>query len=736
MEQTTPSKQRERALIDSALFEARRLAPTRAALPPTDSFPGYRITRLIRRGAQGVVYEAIDVRTNQSVAIKTLRSIAKSNHAQARFDTETALLRRLNHPHIVPILDSGEAPVGVYFVMPMFQGGVLDPVAWSQRPLAQRLKMLITVCQAVQAAHVVGVIHRDLKPGNILFDMNGQPFVADFGLAKLDENSFSSSLPWASLTISGEFVGSLAWASPEQWSSESATVDVRSDVYSLGVIGYQLMTGGRLPFGRIENIPEWIHRASRLSPTRPRAHARSLPRDVETIVLKAIQRSPEQRYQSAGELARDLERYLSREPIEARRDSVWYVLGRWIARRRAMAAMAALTITSLIAAAVIFSGALVRTRRAEQLEVAAAQRVEAINDYLLNDMLTAAKPDRDGRDTKVIEVLDRAAAGVADSFPNQYIIQAEINETIGESYMSLGAYGSADHVFAAAQEALAKSDAPSPDVAQGVANRYAKLRWLQGRHDEAMELFRQSYEQSLQTLGPENERTLEAMTGLAVLLRLAGNLDEARSLCQTALDARRKLEGPDGPETLTLLNNLAIIERQAGELDKAATYMKQVVESANRTLGVEHSQTLMSRVNFASILAAQGDATQAEQQLTLALAGQTHVLGADHPETAPVRVALARLRLSQGRSEEAEADLVTAINVMPSEAHLDRARAMVLLARSRFAQGRARLGVRTLDQAQAEFLSRGSTDGGSELVTQIESLRAEWRDATQKAGPG
>lgn len=691
---------RERSLIQAARQEAVALAPSTAHLPSENAFPGYRLRRLIRHGAQGDVYDADDLRHGGRVALKVMRSFNDATRARARFEAEVAALKRLRHPNILPILDFGEAPGGVYFVMPLIAGRPLNPDEWRERPISERVELMIVICEAVQSAHVLGVIHRDLKPSNILIDGEGTPYVVDFGLAKFTEDSTTAGA-LLSLTLSGEFVGSLAWASPEQLARETSCVDVRSDVFSLGVILYQLATGGAMPFGSVENIGEWAARLLNSEPTPPRSVRPTLSRDLETIILMCLQRDPSRRHQSAGDLARDLRRVLAREPIEARRDSAWYLLNRFVARHKVATALAGATAFALLAAGAITATALVRTQRAERNAAASARQAEAINTFLLNDMLGAANPDRQGRNVRVVDVLERAEAAADSAFADDSYTRAAVHETIGKSYMSLGEYEHAGNALSSAITALA--GAPDSEAAISARNQLGKLRWLQGRRSEALEELRQSYERSRRALGPEHERTLEAMTGLAVLMRLGGDLEEARALCESALAIRRRLNGPDHFETLTLMNNLAMIERQVGDMAKAVDLLAAVSESTQRALGARHPATLLARANLASVLLARGDAADAAREFSETLAAQEEILGANHPETASVRAGLAQAFMAQSQYQKAREQYEAALTVLPVTAHLDRARIWALLAEALSKLSRIEPATEALDHAQVEL---------------------------------
>jgi serine/threonine protein kinase len=328
---------------DTTELLSRPIAPI---LPAFDSIPGYTLLEELHRGGQGVVFRAIQHSTQRHVAIKVMKEGPLADaQDRARFEREVRLLAQLKHPNIVAIHDSGEAARCFYYVMDFIAGPSLDEYIASlhgrgasrgastddaaARPtLRHALLVFARICDAVQAAHERSIIHRDLKPSNVRLDEKGEPHVLDFGLAKSVASDAGQTV-----TAAGQFFGSLPWASPEQAEGATDRIGVRSDVYSLGVILYQLLTA-TFPYDVRGATREVLDRIVHVEATRPRARNPALDRDLETIALKCLQKNPARRYASAGEIARDIGHYLSAEPIEARRDSVAY-----IARTRSRAAV-------------------------------------------------------------------------------------------------------------------------------------------------------------------------------------------------------------------------------------------------------------------------------------------------------------------------------------------------------------------------------------------------------------
>ncbi len=460
---------KERDLIAGALRQATpRSRPILPAIDnvPRDSFPGYDIVREIHRGGQGVVYQAIQKSTNQKVAIKVIREgpFATSKERQ-RFEREIHILGQLNHPNIVGIHDSGQSAGVSYVVMDYIHGQNLDAyLASSKLSIDDILKLFTTICSAVNEAHLRGVVHRDLKPGNILVDANGQPHILDFGLAKLAVHDPSDDAHVRAMTMTGQFLGSLPWASPEQAMGTPSNIDIRTDVYSLGVILYHMLTG-KFPYKVVGNMREVLDNILKAEPAKPSTIRRQINNEVETIVLKCLSKERERRYQSAGELARDIAHYLAGEPIEAKRDSGWYVISKTLTRYRWQAAAAALFLVTLLGFALWMSILYKRTDDARQF--ADQKSLEADQARL-----------EESRQKAIAQKNFDAARALARTF------MFEFNESIDKLR---GTTRSRELILAAAKnylELLEKADplnAKDPAFRRDLANAYERVGDLQWR---------------------------------------------------------------------------------------------------------------------------------------------------------------------------------------------------------------------------------------------------------------
>lgn len=378
----------ELALIEAARLQAHhRSRPALRSASTGGAIPGYRILRELHRGGQGVVYLAVQEGTRRKVAMKVMREGPLTGGTdRVRFEREVQVLAQINNPNIVAIHDSGVYQGSHYFVMDYISGHPLDEYV-RLHGLDHRaiLALFVEICNAVNAAHLRGVIHRDLKPGNIRVTPQGAPKILDFGLAKVAEDRTQHGPTMATqMTQTGQFIGSLPWTSPEQARGESAKIDVRTDVYALGVMLYQVFCG-RFPY-RVEGpMPQVIDAICRAAPVRPRQIDRAISGELEVLILKPLAKERELRYQTAGEFARDIERYLAGEPIEAKRGSWRYLSRKLILRHRVPLAIGgAALIAIILLVGVALGGLRSETDLRDELRAlrARAAELEARNEAL------------------------------------------------------------------------------------------------------------------------------------------------------------------------------------------------------------------------------------------------------------------------------------------------------------------------------------------------------------------
>jgi predicted Ser/Thr protein kinase len=404
-----------------------------------EAFPGYEVVRELHRGGQGVVYLGIQTGTRRKVAIKVLHEGPFVGAAgRARFDREVQVLGQLDHANIVKIHESGATDAGaLFYVMDYVPGRALDDYAAHQSrfDIRELLGLFARICEAVGAAHLLGIIHRDLKPANIRVKPDGEPVVVDFGLAKASAPGCERGGEHPAMTVSGQFVGSLPWASPEQAEGAPGGVDVRTDVYSLGVVLYQLLTG-RFPYDVTGGMREVLEKIAGVEPARPRSLRPEIDDEVETIVLKCLQKARERRYQTAGELARDVRHYLAGEPIEAKRDSATYMLRKLAYRYRAAVAVGALILVLVVAFGVTMSVQYRRSTVAEaraQRGFGAARELARTFMFDFHDMIEDLPGATPARELLLVE-----AQGYLEDLSREAAGDPELRLELAEAYDRVG----------------------------------------------------------------------------------------------------------------------------------------------------------------------------------------------------------------------------------------------------------------------------------------------------------
>jgi non-specific serine/threonine protein kinase/serine/threonine-protein kinase len=597
-------------------------------------------------GGMGTVWLAEQTRpVRRQVALKIIKAGMDTAQVVARFEAERQALALMDHPAIARVLDAGATPEGrPYFVMEFVRGeSITAYCAKHKASIRDRIALFLQVCDGVQHAHQKGIIHRDLKPSNVLIAIQGDhpvPKIIDFGVAK------ATSQPLTERTLHtelGAFVGTPEYMSPEQAEMSGLDVDTRTDVYSLGAILYELLTGA-MPFEskalRAQLLDELRRTIREVDPPRPSTRvttgapadagrppthiepsklAHELKGDLDWITMKALEKDRTRRYGSASDLAADLQRHLHDEPVLAGPPTATYRVGKFVRRHRGGVAAAAALVVLLAGFAVTM--AVQAKRIASERDRASREEAsaKALSDFLRNDVLAQAsianqagpdvKPDPD---IKVRTALDRAAARVDGKFGGQPLVEASIRETIGATYGALGLY------------------------------------------DQSRQQLRRSLDIARRLTGDEGADTLRALDTLAWMEARSGNSAEAMRRYTALLDVYTRRLGPKHPDVLRTMNNLAWNEYMEGKRDQAETKFIEIVRLEREILGGENVVTVTSMNNLASLYLDRGAWKEAEPLLTEALATNRRTRGAEHPLSVAIMDRLAMVQGQQGRYTDAE----------------------------------------------------------------------------------
>ncbi len=598
----------------------------------------YTPLRILGHGGTAVVYLVEQDNPRRRVALKVLRPGMASQSAFRRLEHEAHLLARLQHPGIAQIFEAGIADLQgesqPFFAMEFVDGQALTKYA-DDRKLStrERLELLVRVCDAVAHAHQNCILHRDLKPSNILVDASGNPKVLDFGIARAtDADVRATTLK----TDIGQLIGTIPYMSPEQTTGDPEALDIRSDVYALGVVSYELLAG-RLPYNLDRKL---IHEAVRIiredEPEPPSAVAAVLRGDLETIILKAIEKDRDRRYQNVAELTADIRRYLRDEPILARPASAAYQLRKFARRNKTLVWGAGATLTALL---IGIAGTTIQAIRAtrERDRAVRAEGQATARSQLWRDFLKRADSWNVGTAPLVEQVLDQVDAA-ADQTESDPIAKANMHFALGEAYRAFGATVPA-----------------LPQVRKSVAQFHA-----------ASEIRRSE-------LGPSHHDTLEALDAYAATLGDMAALedsysDEAKRTQRERFDERDRLLtdifarakstlGEDDPLTLQITTDLSGDLEARGEHETAEKLIRGVLARKLAACGAEHRDVLSTRMFLASNLESQGRLPEAEVEYRAVVDIRRRILGRDDPE---LEVSLSDL----GGNLQAQSKLVEAIPIL------------------------------------------------------------------------
>lgn len=692
----------------------------------------YRVESVLGRGGMACVFRARQLRPiERTVALKVLRPGFDTAEVLRRFNVEQQVLAHLQHRNIATVLDAGADPQGPsYFAMEVVNGPPITTFC-EERNLSpeERLRLFVQVCRGVQHAHLRGVLHRDLKPSNILVaveDGEAVPKIIDFGVAKaLGMNSI---LQGPARTLSTQIVGTLEYMSPEQAEFGNPDIDARADVYSLGVVLYEMLTA-RLPIpldaGEGRSLAELQRRIQVSRPPRPSEAALglTLSRELDCVVLKALEKDRNLRYDSAKDLADEIERFLSGQPLSVRPPTRLYLISKFTARNRllvgAIAALAATLVLGLVGTSIgmfrsiriaaALQESLDREKERERVleriidfqtsslaEVDIAALGLQIREVLLEEMAQSIQSS-DPRDPDLLaginfsnvalraidaELLQATRTAVDEQFAGEPLVRAELLSSLANIHDEIGLYDRAEEIARTATGLLAHERGPDhPDTLQA-ETLLAEIIAALGRHHEALTMLERVSRLLAATVGEDDARTINARANLGVVLARLGRHAEAEPLYASTLAQRQQHFGPDDPQTLQAMSNMGSLLVRLGRNDEAEAHFRAAFEGHQRRYSLDHRYTITAMHNLAGALHARGQSKEAADLLQTALDRGAVLLGNNHPIILTIMNSLAAVRQTLGETGRAVELLREALQVrrrLLGDRHVETLRSMANL---------------------------------------------------------
>ncbi|MGQ0723549.1 MAG: tetratricopeptide repeat protein [Candidatus Eiseniibacteriota bacterium] len=646
----------------------------------------WRLIEPIGRGGMGVVYlaERADGEFDQRVALKLVKRGMDSEEILGRFRAERQILAGLDHPNIARLLDGGLTSEGLpWFSLEYVDGLPIDRYCDERSlPVDERLDLFLAACRAVAYAQRNLVVHRDLKPGNILVTRDGTPKLLDFGIAKLLDDGRGFTRGAEARTRTGHRVMTPGYAAPEQVRGEPVTT--ATDVYALGVVLYELLTGQR-PYAPADDTPGALERAicetdppkpstvvTRPGPAaappsdgettttperagsarraRPAQLRRKLSGDLDNICLMALRKEPERRYGSAQQLVEDIERYRVGRPVVARADTPGYRVRKFLRRNRAGVSAAAGAFAVVVALVAYYTAQLARERDRARLE---ADKAKSVATFLTGLFEVADPSESQGETITARELLRRGAEKIDGDLADQPEVRAQMMDVVGDVYHSLGLYAEADSLLERALEIRSGLHVKDHDDLATTLQHLAEVRRTMGDFDSALELQQRALEMLVRLHGREHASVAEALFQLSWIQGEIGMPAESEATVRESLDLWMKLRGEEDPGTLQAMASLALILNEQARREEAEPIFRRTIELQRKVVGDGPALT-STLYNYSELLRQWNRLDDAERVLREALEVDQRMHGPDHPDVASDLVSLARIEKQRFRYAEAE----------------------------------------------------------------------------------
>ncbi len=695
-------------VIRAALDNRPRQGESKSSQKPLAAEAGrqvghYVIRKELGRGGQGIVFLAHDMRLGREVALKVLTSWGQAPpKVLSRFQREASIASKLEHPGICTVYETGEADGVPFLAMQYVRGESLsrkisaaalqtfadnkdflnleiscteeietelpteNPTSKSTNsrstapPIRQTIRVIEKTARALHAAHEIGIVHRDIKPGNIIVDAIGNPIILDFGLAReIDGDQ-------ASLTQTGDLFGTPAYMAPEQLMAKRIRVDRRADIWSLGVTLYERLSLAR-PF--VAPTRESLFQAILTKePPNLRKLNTDVPKDLKVIVGMAVEKDRDRRYATAQDFADDLRRFMEKKPIAARPIGLIGHLTRWGQRNPAVAVLALLLFVSMTAGLIRITSqnrqlqtktneaqlSLAELSQEQTRTAALLKHAEAVKDFLNDDLLGGASPLRGKKDVLARDLLDRAAQDIKKKFKDSPLIAADIRNTIGQTYLDLGLWSLAEPQLVQALEIRSKYLGREDPKTLNTMNNLGRAFEFTGKPEKALSLLREAFETSMRVQGKEHGDTIAFMMNVALLHQNQGRPEIAMPLYTEALEISRRTLGTEDRRTISILNNLGLLNKRHGKYDQAMPLYKEALQLCRKVHGPDHPYTLSTAHNLAVLHKVLGEPDLALPLYKEALEGSRRVRGARHPDTLASLYSTALLLRIMGRMDESQ----------------------------------------------------------------------------------